>query len=1046
MDDALTRCAREVQMGMVDVCVAHMWETDARRSFTTFTSPIHIDVFRLVTKTHDVGFERERLIDFAKPFELNVWLVVIGTVVLGGILMGVVDDRSRYSVWMDTTRRGKALAALRWPARRFVMLGFAVFTLLISSLYFAWQAQFISRHSSDLKPALISSVADAIAAGRPLCMLSSSIGLVQRPGMKVEAVDSVWKALENVQSNRCIGAVIGGDEYLSYVTAQTARYDRCPAGQTDLCLDSVDLGTCLCTDPGKNPEECPAECPDYHRFCNLLGVPDPAFTPASSVALPVGGWLQDILSAWIVKQRLSGHVDKLRGLYVDDVNPPACKQMLRLNDSLPISLESLAGIFVVSGSLMLLGLLWHMIMECMSCSTRQPDISVAGGNYRADSVTRGAFGSMAIADGLGSGSRAMVPHPAEFRQEALSLADTMRNAVEQSTGRNEDRLIRQEERIVRQDRKLDELRAVIDDLNGKLGTEMAAETQNFETSLSAAVARLKVSEEEVLHKQRELDATHGAIQERNAQIEALQLQLQQAAVESVNIKQVVGERVGETFELKRVLGEREEEVQQLKEARAAMTEELMHAKGQLGEKTGQVHELRQQSDETRTELEQAQGRLNEALAELTRVKMQMDLQVELHSERERELSHFAGNNAVESLELRQQNEERWSELNKLREGAGERAGEMFELRQALNERTEEIIDLKGQLGERAWELLELKQQLGERAGEVLSANEKSRKADDELEESKSLCVEWRWQADELRKELDSTEQKIMMLSNENAKLFGDCAALRQENETLQEIAARHVEEKAELSETQTNLLEETASQKGTEIARLKEEKAGLEAQVSELKSLVGEYAAEVLEARSLLQVFIIFDVPSFQYSLLMWILVLVAKYLPVGVLPQDRCREVVDLEAKMMEKHEQNEALKKEAEMRTKEVEEQRQHLTVLWDLGSKVQTLMELDLGSKMQHMTEILQKVDCVLESKELPSDDVSPPPRYIIPKQNGGIATPLHYPPLEHAFIPHTPQRYEASNTFAPDTMASVRSMEASLPVPPIAFKPPQSAQEW
>ena len=45
-----------------------------------------------------------------------------------------------------------------------------------------------------------------------------------------------------------------------------------------------------------------------------------------------------------------------------------------------------------------------------------------------------------------------------------------------------------------------------------------------------------------------------------------------------------------------------------------------------------------------------------------RLKMQMDLQIELHAERELELSNFAGSNAGAAHELRQQNEERWSEL------------------------------------------------------------------------------------------------------------------------------------------------------------------------------------------------------------------------------------------------------------------------------------------------------------------------------------------------------------------------------------------------
>ena len=121
-------------------------------------------------------------------------------------------------------------------------------------------------------------------------------------------------------------------------------------------------------------------------------------------------------------------------------------------------------------------------------------------------------------------------------------------------------------------------------------------------------------------------------------------------------------------------------------------------------------------------------------------------------------------------------------IQRLREGAGERAGEMFELRQALSERTEEIIDLKGQLGERAWELLEMKQQLGkstsllshagdclsstrrvcnvqgwrgtgERAGDVLAANERLKDSQILLDECRTQCQEWRWQAQELHKEV-----------------------------------------------------------------------------------------------------------------------------------------------------------------------------------------------------------------------------------------------------------------------------------------------------
>jgi hypothetical protein len=318
-EDVLTRCAWEVQLGLVDVCVSASWETDELRLIAPFSSPVDVDVLKLVTKPVDASFRPEQLIDFARPFHWKVWLVTIATGIIGALLMGAAEDTSKRAIWIDTSTRGKALAALRWPARRLVLLGFILFALLLCSAYIAWLSQFISR---DFKPILISGIADAVAAGRPLCILRSLVGLIQQPGMKVEAVDTVWKALENVQDNTCAGAIIGKDEYTTYISAQTATYERCPPRQTDICMDSVQLGTCLCSDPNQDPEDCPKDCPDYHRFCSLFQVADNDFSAAIPASLPVRKWFQDILSSWIVRKRLSGDIDKLRRRYVDDLNPP----------------------------------------------------------------------------------------------------------------------------------------------------------------------------------------------------------------------------------------------------------------------------------------------------------------------------------------------------------------------------------------------------------------------------------------------------------------------------------------------------------------------------------------------------------------------------------------------------------------------------------------------------------------------------------------------------------------------------------------------------
>ena len=52
---------------------------------------------------------------------------------------------------------------------------------------------------------------------------------------------------------------------------------------------------------------------------------------------------------------------------------------------------------------------------------------------------------------------------------------------------------------------------------------------------------------------------------------------------------------------------------------------------------------------------------------------------------------------------------------------------------------------------------------------------------------------------------------------------------------------------------------------------------------------------------------------------------------------QDRCREIVELETKIKEQEEHTQNLRTETAMRAVELEAQRQQMSVLWDLGSKV-------------------------------------------------------------------------------------------------------------
>jgi hypothetical protein len=210
-----------------------------------------------------------------------------------------------------------------------------------------------------------------------------------------------------------------------------------------------------------------------------------------------------------------------------------CDMKRKRENALPISIENVSGIFVVSGSLMLIGFVWHQIMECMCSAKEHADIrSTSGGNYRLYQSLRtlplgGGPGSMGqdVATDAGAALRGETPAappsqqasntvtpartPTEFQLKAPNVVDIMKMSLEQTMSRNEERLVCQGELIMKQDSKLDVLLAAIRELEGKLilsydtlGTEMyavaqkekaelVALTQLYDTEHAAAVERLR---------------------------------------------------------------------------------------------------------------------------------------------------------------------------------------------------------------------------------------------------------------------------------------------------------------------------------------------------------------------------------------------------------------------------------------------------------------------------------------------------------------------------------------------------------------------------
>ena len=136
--------------------------------------------------------------------------------------------------------------------------------------------------------------------------------------------------------------------------------------------------------------------------------------------------------------------------------------------------------------------------------------------------------------------------------------------------------------------------------------------------------------------------------------------------------------------------------------------------------------------------------------------------------------------------------------------------------------------------------------------------------------------------------------------------------------------------------------------------------------------------------------------------------------------------------------------------------DERKQQISLLWELGSKVEAIIELRLGNKLKHMTDILEKVDGVLEA----SSDTP----HTIPHPNGNdnlpplainimndLKTHPEHTQHSHALRSAAPMRLEASITYAPGILKGSESVsDASLPVPPIPWKPPtrppQTLDDW
>ena len=189
----------------------------------------------------------------------------------------------------------------------------------------------------------------------------------------------IGPAIEGIYSGKCGAVVIGRDYYKQYIVAEKVNFNVCkdrsdPKG-FEKCQDPAKKSTkiwldCKCSDPTQDPSECKQDCPDYRKYCELVTIADTNFQVSVPTGFPVAREFVDHISASIVNFRLDGTIDRLFKQYIDEKYHPVCTSNVE-SDSLALDLFSLAGTYVISGGLMVIGLVMGVI-EIVVNKKKQP--------------------------------------------------------------------------------------------------------------------------------------------------------------------------------------------------------------------------------------------------------------------------------------------------------------------------------------------------------------------------------------------------------------------------------------------------------------------------------------------------------------------------------------------------------------------------------------------------------------------------------------------------------------------------------------------------
>lgn len=232
-------CMFDLTLGNTDMCIGPFWMRSLGNDYNNTSASIFKDEFYLVVKKTGTEFWA-LFFTPVLPFTPGAWLWIASAALYMGFVINVIHkngvnapgSRSCWSRFGSITYNsimscagGEVANANEDPskAEKFVLVGFAVFGLIILTAYTATSAAFLVAQQPGY-----GSLADVVAGGATTCVHRKAYGplLVEHPQMSdivVATNYNVFELLDTITTGECDAVVISTESY-NYAQHTDSKY------------------------------------------------------------------------------------------------------------------------------------------------------------------------------------------------------------------------------------------------------------------------------------------------------------------------------------------------------------------------------------------------------------------------------------------------------------------------------------------------------------------------------------------------------------------------------------------------------------------------------------------------------------------------------------------------------------------------------------------------------------------------------------------------------------------------------------------------------